>query len=307
MDMTPLHSHRPWISPLGLALATLSLCCPCLRAQAPSLLPDLNRQQQLPPNWTLPRLGGDGDSQVGRPSRFLLFGMPTGYLKDPVGLDLDAESPPGATSNPFTANADDGFNWLQVNVGSDNPFFDFRRPGDPGGVGYYRMSSQLQLLDTGKAGLNVALAAATPAGLEAEGVANGPTFFSPAVACYQELGQGTTLQAFVGKHMRANSRFGDGFGHSIQYGVAAQHALPDLPFLSSSNPNHGMFVFVEALGRYRNTWDDRVISQRCPLELLPGLHLRMTENWWMSCGLLVPLSAPRPESRLWQLTCSWRF
>jgi hypothetical protein len=308
MDMTPLHSQNRWLSLLGIALATLGLCSPCLRAQAPSLLPDFNRQPQLPRNWTLPRLGADADSPTNRPARFLLFGMPTGYLKDPVGLDLDAEVASGAMPNPFTADAeDDGFNWLQVTVGSDNPFFDFRRPGDPGGVGYYRMSSQLQLLDTGKTGLNVTLGAAAPAGLESDGVATGPTFFSPALACYQELGDGTMLQAFVGKHLRANSRFGDGIGHSIQYGVAAQHPLPDLPFFSSSNPHHGLFVFVEALGQCRTTWDDRVTSQRSPLELLPGLHLRMTENWWISGGLVVPMFAPRTESHLWQLTCSWRF
>jgi hypothetical protein len=169
------------------------------------------------------------------------------------------------------------------------------------------MYSQMQLLDTGKAGLNLGLAGATPAGLESEGVATGPTFFSPSLACYQELGDGTTLQAFVGKNMRANSRIGDGIGHSIQYGLAAQQALPDLPFLGPSSPNHGLFMFVEALGRCRNTWDDRTINQRSPLELLPGLHLRMSENWWISGGLIIPLSAPRPESRLWQFTCSWRF
>jgi len=40
---------------------------------------------------------------------------------------------------------------------------------------------------------------------------------------------------------------------------------------------------------------------------MPGLHLRLQQNWWITGGLVLPMAAPRPESNLWQITCSWRF
>jgi hypothetical protein len=299
-----LRSHLPLMS---LALAASLLSCPCLRAQASDWMPDFSRPARLPRDWTLPRAGSSDTPVIERSDRFLLYRMPTGYVKDPVGLDLDVDAPPGTLPVPADAEAD-AFNWLQVSVGSDNPYFDFRRPGDPGGLGYYRMNSQLQLFDTGKTGLNLALGASTPAGLESDGIATGPTFFSPAVACYQELGEGTTIQAFVGRHLRANSRWADGLNRSIQFGIAAQHPLPDPPYFSSSDSHHCLFAFIEALGRYQTYWNDSTaVNQACPLELLPGLHLRMKENWWISGGMIIPLSSPRPEGRLWQITCSWRF
>jgi hypothetical protein len=67
-----------------------------------------------------------------------------------------------------------------------------------------------------------------------------------------------------------------------------------------------LFVFVEALARYRFNTEDRNRPQM-PLELLPGLHWRLNENWWISGGVSIPLAAPRPENKLWQFTCSWRF
>jgi hypothetical protein len=307
--MSPFESYRRWIIPLGLAVAAGFFSCQGSPAQSTELLPDFSRCPTLPRDWTYSRATtGLGDGTSTRTDRFLLFRMPTGYLKDPVGLDLEDDSPPGVSaSTPSASDAADGFNWIQLSLGSDNPYFDFRRSGDPGGLGYYRMSSQMRLVDTGKTGCNFMLGAATPMGLESEGLANGPTFFSPAFACYRELWEGTTVQAFVGKHLRANSRWAGEFGHSIQYGIAAHHPLPDLPFLSSPGANPNLFVFVEALGRCRMSFDDRTSQQISPLELLPGLHWRVTENWWFTGGLVIPLNAPRPEGRLWQLTCSWRF
>ena len=41
-----------------------------------------------------------------------------------------------------------------------------RRPGDPGGIGFYKWYSQLQVLDTGKSGVTLGFQAVMPAGLE---------------------------------------------------------------------------------------------------------------------------------------------
>jgi hypothetical protein len=298
-------SHR-WSLPFCLALAVGWLGGPCVRAQAVNFAPeDFQRQLLLPIQWD--QLRPATDISAGRANRFHLFQMPTGYAKEAVGLDLDDDTPPGEIPLPVNAPTDDSPNWIQLNVGADNPYFDFRRPGDPGGVGYYRLHSQLQLLDTGRSGMSLALGAVTPAGLENDGVANGPTIFTPAVACYRDLWDGMTVQAFVGNNLRANTRSIGRLERNVRAGLAAQHALPFSPFTNDADTDPSMFVFVEALGRYRFDGTDPSRFQRPPLELLPGIHWRVRENWWISGGLIVPLSAPRPENNLWQLTCSWQF
>src|SRR5207247_1549893 len=79
-----------------------------------------------------------------RPDRFQLFRMPAGFPTNPVGLDSDDNDPPGELES---ANAPSfpGEDRLQLILGQDNPFFDFRYRGDPGGVGYYRLHTQYQL------------------------------------------------------------------------------------------------------------------------------------------------------------------
>ena len=62
--------------------------------------------------------------------------------------------------------------------------------GDPGGVGYFRVQSQLQFLDTGKTGCTIGLRAATPAGVEYDGLQDGPTFVAPNLAWHYDLGDG---------------------------------------------------------------------------------------------------------------------
>ena len=81
--------------------------------------------------------------------------MPTGFLCDPLGIDPDND-PPAADADataPVGGSLDSVNLPVQFGMGSDNPFFDFRRPGDPGGVGYYKVHTQLQLFDCG-AGTN---------------------------------------------------------------------------------------------------------------------------------------------------------
>jgi hypothetical protein len=231
--------------------------------------------------------------------RIPLFRMPTGYPSDSLSLEPDtAPDDPGSAGDRDTGS--DGR--LQVYMGNDNPYFDFRRPGDPGGIGYYRLQSQFQLLDNQKSGVSMVLQAVTPAGIEADGVSSGPTFISPHVAWFQELGGGTAIQGFVGKDVRANSEWSSGLHRSVRYGLAVQCPVP----AAENLPGQGMHMFIEALGRYH--YDALTPGTAQPnLELLPGLHWRMAENWWVSGGLLVPLGAPRPENKLWQFTCSWQF
>src|SRR5439155_8215555 len=140
---------------------------------------------------TSPQAGDVLSASRANPCR--LFRMP---LTSPVGLDSDSEA---ALNDAATANDRDlsGDSRVKVAVGTDNPFFDFRRPGDPGGVGFYRLHSQMQLFGNQKTGLSLGLQAVTPAGLEADGVSDGPTVLSPNFAWFHQIRNGTAIQGFV--------------------------------------------------------------------------------------------------------------
>ena len=75
---------------------------------------------------------------------------------------------------------------MSVAAGNDNPYFDFRQRNDPGGIGYTRVSTQMQLFDTTRTACSVGLQAVTPAGLQCDGVADkmGTTVVSPAVSLF---------------------------------------------------------------------------------------------------------------------------
>jgi hypothetical protein len=246
-----------------------------------------------------------GDAPAGsRGNCCRLFRMPTAYALDPVGLDTDSDSAVDAGAAPGAAGdrdaADDGR--LKVAVGTDNPYFDFRKPGDPGGVGYYRLHSQVLLFDNQKTGLSMGFRAVTPAGLDADGVADGPTVLSPHFAWFHDVGDGTAIHGFIAKDVRANSRWTDSLERQINYGLALQSPLPGI----DNATGRSVHLFVEALGRYRMDSDS---SQRATLnwDLLPGVHWRVSNSWWMSGGILMPVSDLRPDARSWQITCSWQF
>jgi hypothetical protein len=234
-----------------------------------------------------------------------LFRIPTAFPTEPLGLDDDDTASDVswgtlAAEADMVGPADD--NRLAVALGGDNPFFDFQLPGDPGGVGYYRLHSQLLLFDSNCSGVSVGFRAVTPAGLEADGVANGPTYLSPNCSWFYDLGSGLALQGFAGSHLRANSRWRSGLGRRVECGMALQSAVPGL----DDGPLGGVHFFVEALGRYR--CDEMLNSTTVPnWDLVPGIHWQLSENWWMSGGLLMPLGSSRFDSRLWQITCSWQF
>jgi len=226
--------------------------------------------------------------------------MPSGFGNDPVGLDdddpaTDATEPVGSTlsKNPV----DDR---VRVALGIDNPFFDFRWRGDPGGVGYYKMQTQVQFLDSTTTGLSLDLEAVTPAGLESDGVAGGPTVLRPALAYSKEVAEGTAIHGFVGKRIDNGLRARGGTRHGLQYGLALESPLPGLDLPS----NHAVHWFVETIAHHPLPDSSQATAA---WKVLPGLHWRVGETWWMSGGLSVPVGPVRPDSRLWQITCSWQF
>jgi hypothetical protein len=242
----------------------------------------------------------DRDSRLGsdlsatRAERFRLFRMPSGFLSGPVGLDEDDFSAP-AGDMPGDDN-------VQVWLGNYNPFFDFRAPGDPGGVGYYRLYTHYQIYENRFTCLGLSLQAATPAGLDCDGVAGGPTVLNPSFAWFHELDNGTALHAFISKNLAARAHWSDGLERSIQYGVAFQSPVPSL----TGAPGHCVHMFVEALGSSRQGWE---VGPRpaTSFEMLPGLHWQVGPNWWMSGGLIFPMERHHIDADLWQITWSWRF
>jgi hypothetical protein len=220
--------------------------------------------------------------------------MMPGFLTDLPGLDSGDD--PVNSGDPAASQAvskDDGLGKLQVMVGNDNPYFDFRWRGDPGGVGFYKVHSQVQLLDSGYTSLCLNCWAVTPAGLECGGVSDGPTVISPGLGWFQELGWGTALQGYVGTNFRTASHFADRLEGGYHYGVSWQCPLPGLVNLGDKT---GVYVFVQALGRYRYEGENQV-GRPAVWEIVPGIHWRIADSCWMSLGGM--------RSSL--LTCSWRY
>lgn len=215
-----------------------------------------------------------------------LLGMPPRAFEEP-----DNNSPPGEAERFSTF------------FGEDNPHFDFRRPGDAGGLGYQRLNTNILLADNGPLTWQFNLQALMPAGLDHDGLAQGASRLAPTLSCGHELGDGSGLVGFVGKSGRATTRTLDSFNRNIHYGLALQQPLP----AAVVAPQQHVFVFVEALGRYRSVDEGGATTPPPAWELLPGIHWQSSERCWLSGGLLVPFGAPRPDSGLWQFTCSWQF
>lgn len=230
------------------------------------------------------------------PYRFQLFRMPPAFLCDPVDVQQD-EDPIDTAVAPTAGGGCDG---VGLAVGTQNPFFDVGLPGDPGGPGYFKVSSQYQLFDSGTTGAAFGLQAVAPAGLEANGVASGPTILSPYVACFQGLGlgNGTVLHEFVGQDFHAKARgLEDDLERRFRCGLAVA-----TPIAGDATPEgEGLHAFLEVLGRYR--YENGGLRGL----VVPGLHWHRGDHWWLSAGLVVHLADPRAASRLVQFTCSWRF
>jgi hypothetical protein len=240
----------------------------------------------------------DGPKSPGQ--RVRLFLTPAGGVGDLAVRDFDPSlAPPGA--DPMDDLR------LDLAFNSDNPYFDFRMPGDPGGVGYQRYQTAWQVLDTGDTGLSFNCQAVTPAGLEADGVANGATWLTPGVSWFQRLGEDGGFQAFVSKSVRPQWRGNDNLEGLTRYGFAVHSPCP---VLDGATPGR-VFLFMEAVG---NVCPDELVTpgRSLPrLVVLPGLHLQTGTNCWLSGGVMLPvMTGPRTDptnTNLWQVTCSWRF
>ena len=299
--MPPRALTTPWLSTAGLLLACL-LGRPAFGQEVRAVAPDPTEDPILPRPFDLGRWATDSAPSAAARARCVhLFHMPTGFLSDPVGADLDPDADAAAVPVPDPDGDDLP---VQAALYLDKPYFDFRRPGDPGGLGFYRIHTQLQVVENETTGCTLGLQAVTPAGLENDGIEDGPTVLVPNVALYHELFGGLEVQGFLGKNLRLRPGWEDHIKHSLDYGVALAHPVPG--FDVDSGPLPRVDFFLEALGRYRMAGEVRP-GGPAAWDLLPGLHWRMGESWWLSGGVLLPLTAPRFDASGWQLTCSWQF
>jgi hypothetical protein len=233
--------------------------------------------------WNL----SDAAATPSRTARLQMFRMPTGFYAIPLSLVPEDDPPP---EDPY-ARPEDDFAGLQVVYGNYVPYLDMPRRGDPGGFGYYKVHSQMQLYDAASTNICLAVRALAPMGLQCGGV-NGPTYFSPALACFHDLGEGTALHAFVGQDLAATARWRDQLHSSIRCGLAVQHPL----LLMSNGGDQGLFVFVQALGQYRqDTYRNDLRSTSW--EVIPGVQYRINSACWMSMGI----------SRYQFMSCAWQY
>jgi hypothetical protein len=287
----------------GLALLTAPMG---LRAQGPLI--DWSRQSILPVprDWD----AEDDASAAARNYRIHLPGLVPGFLNDPVGLDLE-EMHPTAPGLPPAQPVERGPEWLTLAIGLDNPFFEIRRPGDPGGVGYYRLASQVQVLDSPTTAMSLGLQAFTPAGPEVLGAIDGPTTLSPELCFFHQLEDGSGFQAFVSKNMPFSYRLGTQARQRFHYGLVYQKPL----WLEEDGAPGNLYFFLAGLGRYRY-----VMGQLSPsgvpssyygpapsMEVVPGLQWRLTDTFWLSSGWSMPVGPLPNRNEANRLQILWSF
>ncbi|MFO0841839.1 MAG: hypothetical protein U0797_05485 [Gemmataceae bacterium] len=231
------------------------------------------------------------------PQRIRLFRFQPGFLSDVPWLDTDTRPGESAPAEPAGPDLD----WVNVSAGNDNPYFDLRKPGDPGGLGFARVNTQVQLWETERTAFALGVQAVTPLGLQSVGLGDhdGPTVLSPALSLFHVLDEGLALQAFVGKNLPVMNAATRPVRREVQYGLALQQALST----EGSDPLSCLFVSVGALGQ--GDPSGRRINS---LEVLPGLHWQPAQTWWMSAGYALPVGPARGDPPgQWQLTCSWQY
>jgi hypothetical protein len=264
--------------------------------------PDLGRQPVVPPDLLSATVTPAGTPASG-PNRIRLFRIQPGFLSDPPGLDNDDKT---STEAPAMPDPDGDADWITIAVGNDNPFFDFRRPSDPGGVGYTRVNTQVQLFDTSKTACSVGFQAVTPAGLASDGLADklGTTVLSPAFSLFHTLDDSTAVQAYVGKNLPLMNTHTQTINPDLQCGLAVQRPVST----DNNNPLRFMYFSVGALTQVRLS-DASTARTPVGLDVLPGLHYKMADNWWISGAVVLPTSTQTnpTASQQWQVTCSFQF
>jgi len=268
-------------------------------AQAPAPLFADFLAQPLQPRELLIRMDPEKieSTPAYRAEALRFFSMASAIPQAPLGLEPDDDLANAAGMDQ--AAADNGR--VQVVLGTENPFYDFRRHGNPGGAGFYRFYSQMLLFDTRRTAFSVGFDATTPAGVESEGIATGPTYLSPNFAWLYDLGRGNMFNAFVGQDLRARTHWNNGLTRTTRYGLSWQSRCPGV----ACDADHGLHLFVEALGRFRYDGVTPQSSSR-NWEFIPGVQWRLNPSWWLTGGYLFPIGASNAENRV-QFNCVLRF
>lgn len=241
---------------------------------------------------------------VSRVRRIPLFRIAPGFLSDPISMqDDDNGLPgmPGGTSSLAPAASEEGPDWIQFGMGTDNPYLDLRRPGDPGGFGFYRVNTQVQLLDSPTTACTLGFQTVTPAGIQFGGMPDGATVVSPAFSIFHAVGERTAIQGFVTKNVPLYNADGVSLQRNLQYGLAVQRPV----VATGPEGLRNLFFSIGALGQVHLNQDNFTVLPTW--SVLPGLQWHVNDNWWVSSGVLVPVGTIHTAPGQWQLTCSFRF
>jgi hypothetical protein len=244
------------------------------------------------------------ETRTSQAPRLRLFRITPGFLADPLGMTEDEGvlRMPNLPKTDLTPKApESGPEWLQVGMGADVPFFDLRRPGDPGGFGYYRVNTQVSLFDSPTTACALGVQAVTPTGAQFGGLPDGPTVVIPAFSVFHALNDRFALQGFVSKNMPVSDAATTPLQRHVQYGLALQRPL----LAEGPEGLRNLYFSVGALGQLIPQHDALRLAPHC--DVLPGLQWHVNDNWWLSSAVLMPFGPVRTAPGQWQLTCSLQF
>jgi hypothetical protein len=218
------------------------------------------------------------------------FLVQPGYLIETPWLGADDPTPPESDAGP---------EWMTISFGNDNPYFAFRRQGDPGGVGFFRVASQVQLFDAANTSCAICVNAVAPSGTQFDGLPEnrGATVLMPALSLSHAVDDGTWLMMSVGTNLTLQSPTPQPYHRDWQYGFGMCRSLTT----DGTSPLRNVYLSVEALGQQRDslpvTWG-----------LLPGLHWKPANNWTLSGAYAVPMaSQPNTQQQQWQIICTVQY